>query len=55
MKNDWEKIIASKEAYRRKLAALSFGEKLTLLDRMRERHLFFRNANVIDPKRTGKD
>jgi len=40
IENDWEKINARKEAYRKKLAELPFGEKLKWLDRMRERIYF---------------
>jgi hypothetical protein len=41
---DLEKITESKERYRRKLAALPFGEKLRILDRMRKRDNTLRRA-----------
>ena len=34
---DWDKVKRSKEAYRRKLAALPFAEKLRIVEAMRER------------------
>jgi hypothetical protein len=43
---DLEKIAASKERYRRKLAALPIGEKLRMLDRLRERELSLRAARA---------
>ena len=39
---DWEKIIESKRAMRRKLAALPIAEKLRMLDALRERQLQIR-------------
>lgn len=39
MSGQLDKIWASKEAYRRKQAALPFAEKLRILDRMRERQV----------------
>lgn len=44
MSFDFQKIFDSKAAYRRKLAYLPIGEKLTLLDAMRERAIAIRNA-----------
>ena len=41
---DLDKITESKERYRRKLAALPFGEKLRILDRMRERDCTLQRA-----------
>lgn len=41
---DLKQIEASKLAYRRRLAALPFGEKLRLLDEMRTRDLLLRSA-----------
>jgi len=42
-----DKIVASKERYRRKLAALPIGEKLRLLDRLREREVALRAARQV--------
>lgn len=50
MRNDWHKIESDKNVLRKKRAALPFGEKLRLLDRMRERALLFRNAKRIKQK-----
>lgn len=36
---DMERIVMSKRAFRRRLAALPVGEKLRMLDRLRERSL----------------
>jgi hypothetical protein len=44
MNPDLQKVLESKAAYRRKLAALPIGEKLSLLDAMRERAISIRNA-----------
>lgn len=44
MSFDFQKIFDSKTAHRRKLADLPIGEKLTLLDAMRERAISIRNA-----------
>jgi type I restriction enzyme, S subunit len=44
MNFDWEKVTKSKQAYRRRLAALPIAEKLRLLDAMRERDVAIRNA-----------
>jgi len=41
---DIDKIAASKEARRRRLAALPYLDKLRLLDRMRERDAAFERA-----------
>jgi len=41
---DWQKVSESKQAYRRKLAALPIAEKLRLLDAMRERAVTIREA-----------
>ncbi len=37
MTRDMDRILMSKRAYRRRLAALPIGEKLRMLDRLRER------------------
>jgi hypothetical protein len=44
MSFDFQKIFDSKAAHRRQLAALPLGEKLTLLDALRERAIAIRNA-----------
>jgi hypothetical protein len=41
---DIDKIAASKEARRKRIAALPYGEKLRMLDQMRERDLALRKA-----------
>jgi hypothetical protein len=43
---DIKKITASKEARRRRLAALPYAEKLRVLDRMRERDVTLRKAKA---------
>ena len=48
---DLKKIEPSKKAYRLKLAALPFAEKLRILDRMRDRDLALRNANPVEKDR----
>ena len=44
---DLTRILESKRAYRRKLAALPIGEKLRLLDALRERGLEIRRSRVV--------
>lgn len=44
MSFDLEKILASKQALRRKLAARPIAEKLRMLDALRERALMLRPA-----------
>jgi len=44
MSFDLQKVLESKAAHRRKLADLPIGEKLRLLDAMRERAIAIRNA-----------
>lgn len=44
MTSGLQRIFESKAAHRRKLADLPIGEKLTLLDAMRERAISIRNA-----------
>ena len=46
MSFDLEKIIESKRALRRKLAALPVAEKLRMLDALRERELAIRGRAV---------
>lgn len=43
---DVNRITASKEARRKRIAALPYAEKLRILDRMRERDLVFRRAKT---------
>lgn len=50
---DLERITASKEARRRSLAALPYGEKLRVLDRMRERDVFLKRAKASPRKAEG--
>ena len=48
---DLARILESKRAYRRKLAALPIADKLRLLDTLRERGLEIRRSRVIsNPK-----
>jgi hypothetical protein len=42
MSFDWEKIVASKRAFRQRLAARPLEEKLAMLDALRERALALR-------------
>ena len=44
MTGDMQAILRSKSALRRKLAALPVGEKLTMLDALRERSVTLQNA-----------
>ena len=44
MEFDWNKVAASKKAYRRKLAVKPVAEKLRLLDAMCERAVIIREA-----------
>lgn len=46
MSFDLEKILESKRAFRRKLAARSVAEKLRILDALRERELVIRKHAV---------
>lgn len=43
---DSDRVTASKEARRRRLAALSYAEKLRLLDAMRERDLLLKRGKL---------
>ncbi len=49
MNFDIQKILESKAAYRKGLADLPIGEKLRLLDAMRERAVTLRRANPSAP------
>lgn len=48
MTNDLQRILESKAAHRRKLADLPIGEKLRLLDEMRERALTIQQAKPVE-------
>ncbi len=48
MSFDLQRILESKAAHRRKLADLPIGEKLRLLDEMRERALIIQHARPIE-------
>jgi hypothetical protein len=48
MNFDWQKVTESKEAHRRKLAALPIAEKLSMLDAMRERGVALRHARSAE-------
>ncbi len=50
MKQNWSKIEESKAAMRKKLAKLPYGEKLRLLDRMKERDLLIKRAKTKSPR-----
>jgi hypothetical protein len=45
MSFDWQKMAESKRAYRQRLAALPIGEKLRMLDALRERALAIRSTS----------
>lgn len=49
MENDWEAIRKSKDAMRRKLAALPIGEKLRILDALAERRKFLLSMKPRTP------
>jgi hypothetical protein len=44
-----QRIIESKKARRRELAALPFLEKVKILERMRERHSFIKKFRPVNP------
>jgi len=44
MSTDFQKIIQSKDAERRRLRDLPWLEKLEMLDKLRDRHLWLRNV-----------
>jgi hypothetical protein len=46
MSFDWQKILESKRALRRKLAALPVAEKLRMLDDLRQRTLDIRGSTI---------
>jgi len=48
MKPDLERILKSKRAFRRELAARPIAEKLRMLDVLRERTLAIRSASKSD-------
>jgi len=47
MKFDIQRMTDSKQSRRRRLAALPFGQKLRLLDQMRERDLALKTAKRL--------
>ena len=51
MPHDLPSILAGKQAHRRQLAALPIGEKLRMLDALRERELAIR-GRTVHPKPT---
>jgi hypothetical protein len=57
MAPELSRILASKEAYRRQLAGRSIGDKLRMLDALRERELAIRGraahptATIVPPDR----
>ncbi len=51
MSLDWQKVLESKRALRRNLAALPIAEKLRLLDALRERELAIRASRAPAPPR----
>lgn len=52
MSFDLEKILESKRALRRDLAARPIAEKLRMLDALRERTLILRSASAVQTKDT---
>ena len=52
MNFDLQRIIESKRTYRQHLATLPIGEKLRLLDAMRERELAIRGRNPFSHSAT---
>ena len=44
-----QRIIESKKARRRELAALPFMEKVRMLERMRERHRLIKSSRPVKP------
>jgi len=44
---DLQQILASKQAFRRRLANLPIGEKLRMLDALRERELAIRGGGAL--------
>lgn len=54
MPHDLPSILAGKQAYRRQLAARPIGEKLRMLDALRERELAIR-GHAVRPTGTNAD
>jgi hypothetical protein len=50
---DLQRILESKRAYRRRLASLPIGQKLQMLDALRERHLAIRRSS--SPSKSTRD
>ncbi len=46
MSSDMQRIVQSKDAERRRLRELPWLEKLEMLDKLRERHLWLRNTRA---------
>ncbi len=53
MSTDMQQIIQSKEAERRRLRALPWLEKLEMLDKLRQRHLWVQNMRPAAAKPSG--
>ena len=53
MSFDFQRVLASKRAFQRKLAMLPVAEKLRLLDELRARALVIRRAAVSPLQRSG--
>jgi hypothetical protein len=49
---DLQRILANKRAYRKRLATLPIGEKLRLLDALRERELAIRGSILSSASRS---
>ncbi len=49
-----QRIIESKKARRRELAALPFMEKVRILERMRERHRLIKSSRPVKPANPGR-
>ena len=50
-----EKLLADKAAERKRLVALSFEEKLTLLEKMRDRGLLIKNSASAQKHKTAPE
>lgn len=50
MTSSLEKIIESKRALRRELAALPIAEKLRIVEMLRERQIAIRKSNPVPPR-----
>jgi len=54
MNLDLQKILESKRAMRERLAALPIGEKMRMLDALRERSLLLGSAGAASRKKSAK-